>query len=91
MCPANDLEYDYPQWHWLGRENSFKIPIQSGRHSNVARSEQGCQINLSDILPPPPYEVYLLLLVMFHSRYFILIILISYRVLMVRSEEFRCV
>ncbi|XP_013174127.1 PREDICTED: protein sax-3-like [Papilio xuthus] len=56
VCPANDLEYDYPQWHWLGRENSFKIPIQSGRHSNVARSEQGCQINLSDILPPPPYE-----------------------------------
>ncbi|VVD00378.1 unnamed protein product [Leptidea sinapis] len=51
-CP-NDLEYDYPQWHWLGRENSFKIPIQ--RHSN-ARSEQSCQINLCDILPPPPYE-----------------------------------
>lgn len=57
VCPTNDLEYDYPQWHWLGRENSFKIPIQTGRHSNVARSEQGCQINLCDILPPPPYEV----------------------------------
>ncbi|XP_063390167.1 protogenin-like [Cydia fagiglandana] len=56
VCPATDLEYDYPQWHWLGRENSFKIPIQTGRHSNVARSEQGCQINLCDILPPPPYE-----------------------------------
>ncbi|XP_063827499.1 roundabout homolog 1-like [Ostrinia nubilalis] len=56
VCPTNDLEYDYPQWHWLGRENSFKIPIQAGRHSNVARSEQGCQINLCDILPPPPYE-----------------------------------
>ncbi|CAH0751918.1 unnamed protein product [Diatraea saccharalis] len=56
VCPANDLEYDYPQWHWLGRENSFKIPIQTSRHSNVARSEQGCQINLCDILPPPPYE-----------------------------------
>ncbi|XP_049871149.1 roundabout homolog 1-like [Pectinophora gossypiella] len=56
VCPTNDLEYDYPQWHWLGRENSFKIPIQTGRHSNVARSEQGCQINLCDILPPPPYE-----------------------------------
>ncbi|CAG5046506.1 unnamed protein product [Parnassius apollo] len=56
VCPANDLEYDYPQWHWLGRENSFKIPIQMSRHSNVAKSEQGCQINLSDILPPPPYE-----------------------------------
>ncbi|XP_047521164.1 neural cell adhesion molecule L1-like isoform X2 [Pieris napi] len=52
VCP-NDLEYDYPQWHWLGRENSFKIPIQ--RHS-TGRSEQGCQINLCDILPPPPYE-----------------------------------
>ncbi|CAG4945155.1 unnamed protein product [Colias eurytheme] len=47
----NDLEYDYPQWHWLGRENSFKIPIQRGN-----RTEQGCQINLCDILPPPPYE-----------------------------------
>lgn len=57
VCPASDLEYDYPQWHWLGRENSFKIPVQSGRHSNMARSEQGCQINLNDILPPPPYEV----------------------------------
>ncbi|KAG6441228.1 neogenin [Manduca sexta] len=57
VCPAaSDLEYDYPQWHWLGRENSFKIPIQTSRHSNVARSEQGCQINLCDILPPPPYE-----------------------------------
>ncbi|XP_041968234.1 roundabout homolog 2-like isoform X2 [Aricia agestis] len=56
VCPASDLEYDYPQWHWLGRENSFKIPVQTGRHSNVARSEQGCQINLNDILPPPPYE-----------------------------------
>ncbi|CAH2266104.1 jg11108 [Pararge aegeria aegeria] len=56
VCPASDLEYDYPQWHWLGRENSFKIPVQSGRHSNMARSEQGCQINLNDILPPPPYE-----------------------------------
>ncbi|XP_026759627.2 LOW QUALITY PROTEIN: netrin receptor DCC-like [Galleria mellonella] len=56
VCPANDLEYDYPQWHWLGRENSFKIPMQTSRHSNVARSEQGCQINLCDILPPPPYE-----------------------------------
>lgn len=57
VCPANDLEYDYPQWHWLGRENSFKIPIPTSRQSNVARSEQGCQINLCDILPPPPYEV----------------------------------
>ncbi|XP_072950045.1 neogenin-like [Epargyreus clarus] len=56
VCPTSDLEYDYPQWHWLGRENSFKIPIPTGRHSNVARSEQGCQINLCDILPPPPYE-----------------------------------
>ncbi|XP_013192359.1 roundabout homolog 2 [Amyelois transitella] len=56
VCPSNDLEYDYPQWHWLGRENSFKIPIQTSKHSNVARSEQGCQINLCDILPPPPYE-----------------------------------
>lgn len=58
VCPANDLEYDYPQWHWLGRENSFKIPIQS-RHSNsnTGKSDQGCQINLCDILPPPPYEV----------------------------------
>ncbi|KAJ0177852.1 hypothetical protein K1T71_006725 [Dendrolimus kikuchii] len=56
VCPASDLEYDYPQWHWLGRENSFKIPIPTSRHSNVARSEQGCQINLCDILPPPPYE-----------------------------------
>ncbi|KOB78705.1 Roundabout, isoform B, partial [Operophtera brumata] len=56
VCPASDLEYDYPQWHWLGRENSFKIPIQMSRHSNAARSEQGCQINLCDILPPPPYE-----------------------------------
>ncbi|CAH2040629.1 unnamed protein product, partial [Iphiclides podalirius] len=55
VCPASELEYDYPQWHWLGRENSFKIPIQA-RHSSVAKSEQGCQINLSDILPPPPYE-----------------------------------
>lgn len=56
VCPAADLDYDYPQWHWLGRENSFKIPIQTSRHSNIARSEQGCQINLCDILPPPPYE-----------------------------------
>ncbi|KAJ2938981.1 hypothetical protein O0L34_g18958 [Tuta absoluta] len=58
VCPASDLEYDYPQWHWLGRENSFKIPIQTNRssNSNVARSDQGCQINLCDILPPPPYE-----------------------------------
>ncbi|CAH0723670.1 unnamed protein product, partial [Brenthis ino] len=56
VCPTSDLEYDYPQWHWLGRENSFKIPIQTGRHSNAARSEQGCQINLNDILTPPPYE-----------------------------------
>ncbi|XP_053605716.1 netrin receptor DCC-like [Plodia interpunctella] len=56
VCPSNDLEYDYPQWHWLGRENSFKIPIQTSKHSYVARSEQGCQINLCDILPPPPYE-----------------------------------
>lgn len=56
VSPANDIEYDYPQWHWLGRENSFKIPIQA-RHSNVGKSDQGCQINLCDILPPPPYEV----------------------------------
>ncbi|XP_032515892.2 protein sax-3-like isoform X1 [Danaus plexippus] len=49
VCPTTDLEYDYPQWHWLGRENSFKIPIQQ------LRSERACQINLNDILPPP-YE-----------------------------------
>ncbi|KPI98678.1 Roundabout-like 2 [Papilio xuthus] len=38
-----DVEYDYPQWHWLGRANS-------------GRSDQNCRLNLCDILPPPPYE-----------------------------------
>lgn len=52
----SELEYDYPQWHWLGRENSFRIPIKISRTSSIERSDQGCQINLCDILPPPPYE-----------------------------------
>lgn len=57
----SELDYDYPQWHWLGRENSFRIPIPTSRNSSVGRTDQGCQINLCDILPPPPYEVRVLL------------------------------
>lgn len=49
-----DVEYDYPQWQWLGRENTFRNSTQDTRHSS-GRSD-GCRVNLSDILPPPPYE-----------------------------------
>ncbi|XP_045767357.1 netrin receptor DCC-like isoform X1 [Maniola jurtina] len=52
-----DVEYDYPQWQWLGRENSFRQMAQDSKHSSQGRrSEQNCRMNLCDILPPPPYE-----------------------------------
>ncbi|CAH2266107.1 jg11111 [Pararge aegeria aegeria] len=52
-----DVEYDYPQWQWLGRENSFRQIAQETKHSSQGRgSEQNCRMNLCDILPPPPYE-----------------------------------
>lgn len=54
-----DVEYDYPQWQWLGRENSFRQMAQDSKHSSQGRrSEQNCRMNLCDILPPPPYERY---------------------------------
>ncbi|XP_041968181.1 peroxidasin homolog [Aricia agestis] len=49
-----DVEYDYPQWQWLGRENSFRQMSIESKHSR--QSEQNCRMNLCDILPPPPYE-----------------------------------
>ncbi|XP_026759735.2 roundabout homolog 1-like [Galleria mellonella] len=51
-----EVEYDYPQWHWLGKENSFRHRTQDTRHSSGERSDQNCRMNLCDILPPPPYE-----------------------------------
>lgn len=51
-----EAEYDYPQWHWLGRENSFRQGTHDSRYSNAGRSDQNCRMNLCDILPPPPYE-----------------------------------
>ncbi|XP_012549697.1 immunoglobulin superfamily DCC subclass member 3 isoform X1 [Bombyx mori] len=66
-----DVEYDYPQWNWLGRDNSFRNtnsePRYNGencfrqigqelRYNSADRSEQNCRMNLCDILPPPPYE-----------------------------------
>lgn len=50
-----EVEYDYPQWHWMGRENSFRQGTQDTRNSS-GRSDQNCRMNLCDILPPPPYE-----------------------------------
>ncbi|KAL0881768.1 hypothetical protein ABMA27_001552 [Loxostege sticticalis] len=50
-----EVEYDYPQWHWMGRENSFRQGTQETRNSS-GRSDQNCRMNLCDILPPPPYE-----------------------------------
>lgn len=50
-----EVEYDYPQWQWMGRENSFRQGTQDTRHSS-GRSDQNCRMNLCDILPPPPYE-----------------------------------
>lgn len=47
-----DVEYDYPQWQWLGRENSFRNTTQdTTRSTDLSR-----RMNLCDILPPPPYE-----------------------------------
>ncbi|XP_050665497.1 neogenin-like [Leptidea sinapis] len=51
-----DVEYDYPQWQWLGRENSFRHGQEQRYPSQGRRSEQNCRMNLCDILPPPPYE-----------------------------------
>lgn len=52
-----DIEYDYPQWQWLARENSFRQVSQEPRYETQSRrSEQNCRMNLCDILPPPPYE-----------------------------------
>ncbi|KAL4707276.1 hypothetical protein ACJJTC_019814 [Scirpophaga incertulas] len=50
-----DVEYDYPQWHWMGRDNSFRQGTQEVR-STSGRNDQNCRMNLCDILPPPPYE-----------------------------------
>ncbi|GBP49441.1 Roundabout homolog 2 [Eumeta japonica] len=51
-----DVEYDYPQWHWLGRDNSFRRSTDRTRRSIEERTEHGYRMNLCDILPPPPYE-----------------------------------
>ncbi|KAJ8724385.1 hypothetical protein PYW08_015859 [Mythimna loreyi] len=51
-----EVEYDYPQWHWLGRENTFRQTNQEARYASEGRSDQDCRMNLCDILPPPPYE-----------------------------------
>ncbi|XP_026731821.1 neogenin-like isoform X3 [Trichoplusia ni] len=51
-----EVEYDYPQWHWLGRENTFRQTNQDVRYATEGRSDQDCRMNLCDILPPPPYE-----------------------------------
>ncbi|KOB78706.1 Roundabout, isoform B, partial [Operophtera brumata] len=52
-----EVEYDYPQWHWLARENSFRQQGQEVGYSSAGRSDQSnCRMNLCDILPPPPYE-----------------------------------
>ncbi|CAB3235805.1 unnamed protein product [Arctia plantaginis] len=51
-----EVEYDYPQWHWLGRENTFRQNNQEVRYASEGRSDQDCRMNLCDILPPPPYE-----------------------------------
>lgn len=54
-----DVEYDYPQWQWLGRANSFRHIGTDTRHlTQGGRSDQNCRMNLCDILPPPPYERY---------------------------------
>ncbi|XP_061704766.1 neogenin-like isoform X2 [Cydia pomonella] len=51
-----EVEYDYPQWHWLGKENSFRSNGEGLRYPTDARNDQNCRMNLCDILPPPPYE-----------------------------------
>ncbi|XP_026313598.1 roundabout homolog 3-like [Hyposmocoma kahamanoa] len=51
-----EAEYDYPQWHWLGRENSFRQGTHDSRYSNAGMSDKNFRMNLCDILPPPPYE-----------------------------------
>ncbi|KAG7309657.1 hypothetical protein JYU34_004145 [Plutella xylostella] len=53
-----EVDYDYPQWHWLAKENSFRnaMSTQDTRHSSAGRSDQSRKMNLHDILPPPPYE-----------------------------------
>ncbi|XP_072950046.1 netrin receptor DCC-like [Epargyreus clarus] len=54
-----DADYDYPQWHWVGRDNSFRhnnMTQDSRQSSQGRRGEQNCRMNLCDILPPPPYE-----------------------------------
>lgn len=53
-------DYDYPQWQWLRKENSFRQVQETKaldtRRSTAGRSDQNRMINLCDILPPPPYE-----------------------------------
>lgn len=51
-----EAEYDYPQWHWLGRENTFRQTSEDAKFNTAGRSDENCRINLCDILPPPPYE-----------------------------------
>lgn len=50
------VDYDYPQWQWLGKENSFRHLAPDTRNSTAGRSDQSQRMNLCDILPPPPYE-----------------------------------
>ncbi|RVE53566.1 hypothetical protein evm_001707 [Chilo suppressalis] len=50
-----EVEYDYPQWHWMARDNSFRQGTHDPRNS-TGRNDQNCRMNLCDILPPPPYE-----------------------------------
>lgn len=49
------VEYDYPQWQWLGRENSFRQMSIESKHSRQSE-RNNCRMNLCDVLPPPPYE-----------------------------------
>lgn len=51
-----EVEYDYPQWHWLGRENTFRQTNQNMRFATERSGGQEYRMNLCDILPPPPYE-----------------------------------
>ncbi|CAK1579452.1 unnamed protein product [Parnassius mnemosyne] len=54
---VTEVEYDYSQWHWLRRENSFRHIGQDSRQSTQGgRSDHNFRMNLCDILPPPPYE-----------------------------------
>lgn len=49
-----DVDYEYPQWQWLGRQNSYRSREAHSTRQSEERNNH--RMNLCDILPPPPYE-----------------------------------